>query len=289
MNTRGYGGTQTAAAPGLPRRPALAAAMVLAAGPWMAGGTEAQGSAQKDEAPTAEAILERAAEVQGMPAADPSAPLSLVAEMTVQFQKDGSEVWVDAKRRFLAPNFIWTELTEQLSGTRTIQAFDGARAWLKSNKEPGIRFLEGPEYQADRDRLREDVDNTQFFAEVFFLGKLKARLKNLRRLQDVEALGKQAYLIEGDAERGQGNAQEEVILRLWIEKESYYLYGARLVAPEPPVIEICFWDHQRNAHGVLVPKEVKIHYDGAAEPREVLRGLRVDFQAALKPEDFKPR
>jgi hypothetical protein len=236
-------------------------------------------------------ILERAAQVQGRVSADPDRPLSLHVRMTVQARDEkGNDVMLQAERKFLPPARIWTRVDEDLSGVVTVRAFDGETAWYRSNQNEQTVELVGPDFQSDRRMLRDDIDLMNLLTDVFFLDRLAGELVDLRRAPDDSGHGKSAYVLVGRGTHPSQGEELPVTLRLWIEKGTFRLYGARIEydAADRPDLQLCFWDLERNANGILVPHTIKIFRDDDDRPSAELFVSEIDFDAGLGAEDFRP-
>lgn len=220
-------------------------------------------------APSAEDILERAVAAQH--AGDLARTVrDFEAKAFLQRRQDGSRIDLDVVRRFRLPDRLWTQVHERaVSGARYQQGFDGKRAWLYDEVRRELVLLEGPDYRTDRQRIETDVRTMRQLLRFVFLENLVREAAPWRRLDDESRDGVHAYVVEGRArleELGEG----ETIVRLWIERESGRLLGARLENERSGPIQFCFWHHRPNPQGVIVPGTVKVYRRDEPEPSEFL-------------------
>lgn len=239
--------------------------------------------------PAALAVLTEAASAQlgGKPRKPESTPLALHVKVQLQWRSaEGDDVSIEAERRFLAPDLIWTKAVDTYKKSETIRGYDGKRPWLWS-KSGGLRFLNEPGLEADRKQLMQDVDITELLTTAFQLDRLVPRLSGLARLPDESGYGLVASVVEGEVEVPRDGGPKIAKLRLWIEQKERHLMGARLVVPDEPTVQISFTRHQR-ADGLDVPREIKIYEDGKETPSQTLYVSYLSIDPRLTPADFAP-
>src|SRR5262249_33769754 len=139
---------------------------------------------------------------QGTPkGVDPAVPrpLALTAKTNLQFRDEkGNDLSLEAERRYLAPDRIWTRLTDKATGTVTQSGFDGKFPWFYS-ASTGVRGLDGQAGASDLKQLSTDVEIRSALARALQLRQLKDELKDLRRLDDTERAGVKLWAVEGEA------------------------------------------------------------------------------------------
>lgn len=218
------------------------------------------------EAP-AEDILERAIAVQsgGDIAKD-------VRDFQVRFylttSGDKGKVELDVECKFKAPNLLRTHVVERaMTGTVYDEGFDGTDAWFKEGDQ--VTKYEPPDHVRDRDRVLEQTEQLRLLLRFFFLANLKSNLTELRRLPNQSQGDVEAYVLRARAEIEEYR-EGPTDVTLWIDQKSGNLLGVKLepVAKAGVSLHFCFWFHGRNPQGVLVPGNIKLFRDGAAEPSD---------------------
>jgi hypothetical protein len=251
----------------------------------------AEGAAPQSPAPNDRAALEvlalaAAAQFDTKPSSSDT-PLKLHARVQLQWKgPDGSEISIDAERRFVAPDRLWTRAVDTFRKSETIGGFDGARPWLWS-KGGGIRWLDEPGAEADLRQLRQDLELTELLTTAFQLGRLAPRLSGLSSLPDEEGYGLVARVVEGTVTIPRGEEKRSARLRLWIETKQHRLMGARLMVEGEKPVQICFTRHHRQ-DGLDVPREIRIYIDDEKEPSQVLWVASLSVAPTFTAADFAP-
>jgi hypothetical protein len=264
--------------------------------PVVAGPSKAaEKSAEND--PAAVALLQKAAaaqlEVATAPVAtETPAPLALYAKARLSFKKDdGTEIAIEAERRFLAPDRIWTRAISSFDGAETIHGYDGKRPWLWSRKA-GVRWLDEPGGEADLKQLRLDVELTEMLASAFQLSRLIPRLSAVARLPDahlpaVVKDGAPVPVVAGDADVVRNGVTKRARIELYLEPSQLHLVGARVsVAGEKP-LQVWLTKHERIG-GLDMPHKITLHVDDAKEPTQTLWVELLSVAPKLADADFAP-
>jgi hypothetical protein len=168
----------------------------------------------------------------------------------------------------------------------TILAFDGATPWFWSRKG-GLRRLDEPGGEQDRQQIEEDLETTGLLARAFLLRNLPSQLADLRRLDDVTRDGLTAWVIEGSTRIERKGAKKAVVLRLYVEQKTAWLYGARVVIDGEEPLQICLWGHER-ADRVIVPGKIELYWNDEPAPRQTFYVVKLELAPALTPEEFSP-
>lgn len=218
--------------------------------------------------PSAAEVLQRAIVKQGMPeGVDPAAdlPLALRARVGLQFRKeDGTDVSLDAERRFLAPNLIFTKTVDRAFRKEVYQGFDGKTPWLYS-QEVGLHDLSGPDGVNDLKQLQLDVEMTDTLARAFLLRRLQRELTEAHLLDDVSDGKTTAWVLEGESEIEVAKQKKKTVLRLYIDQKEARLVGARVLVEGDPPLQLCFSKHE-TIHGVDIPRKIEIYRGDTAKP-----------------------
>jgi len=240
--------------------------------------------------PTAEEILARAIARQGVPkGVDPAAatPLVLFAKTNLQFRDDkGNDVVVDAERRFLAPDRIWTQLTDKATGTVTQSGFDGKFPWFYSASS-GVRRLDGPDNANDLKQLASDVEITSALARALLLARLQRELKELKRLDDATRGDVKLLVVEGDAVVDMNQKKTPTRLRLQLAEKDAQLLGVRVVFEGRDPLQMWFSRHE-VAGGFEFPHKIEVFREGAAQPQLKIFVSALDLAPHLTDADFAP-
>ncbi len=247
------------------------------------------GAPAGDQELTASEILSRAAEAQGPPLAPDQ--ISLHAQMVLHLRDEqGDDIQVTAERKFQPPHLIWTRLEEEHTGTINTVGFDGTQSWFHSGKDDRVQLLVGADFEPDRKKLRADIDQTQLLMRVFFLANLIPTMSDFERLPDESAFGKTAYRVAAKGSHEEAGRDRPARLELWIEHDSFRLYGARLtyLDGDQESLHLCFWAHERNEEGIVVPREIQIFVPGNESPAQTLYVGKIRFRAPLQAKDFRP-
>ncbi len=234
---------------------------------------------------TALQILQAAAVAQGTTPADH--PLALHVKVQLQYKtQKGDEISVEAERKFLAPNRLWTWAKSSFDGSETITGFDGKQPWIWSKKS-GLRPLDQPGGETDRKQLLEDLELTKLLTNAFQLARLGANFEHLERLSDVSGFGMTAWVIEGDLKVERDGAAKVAKLRLFIEQEKRHLMGAGVAIEGEAPVQICFTKHQR-VDGFDVPRKIEIYRDGEKTPMQTLFVDSLKLDPGFTDADFAP-
>ena len=238
--------------------------------------------------PAALALLARAAAAQRDTKPSPeAAPLALQARVQLTWKApDGSEISLDAERRFLAPDRIWTRAIDTFRNSETIGGFDGVRPWLWS-RAAGTRWLDEPGAEADLRQLRQDLELTELLTTAFQLDRLASRFGGLALQPDEQGHGLLTHVLEGTVTIPRGEKALPARLRLWIEVKSHRLFGARLMVAGEKPLQICFTRHQRS-DGLDVPRKIEIYVDDAKVPEQVLWVASLSVTPKFTDADFAP-
>jgi hypothetical protein len=277
---------------------ALAAALLVVATGGIVGAQESGKPAETQKPPprpTAAEVLAKAIAKQGMPkVADPAAdlPIALRAKVGLQYKDDhGNDLALDAERRFLAPNLIYTKTVDHFSRKEVFTGFDGTTPWFWS-EETGLRNLNGPDGVNDLKQLQLDVEMTDTLARAFLLRRLQRELKEAKLLDDMTDYGMTAWVVEGRSEIEVAKQKKRTVLRLYIEQKEARLMGARVLVEGDPPLQLCFTRHE-TVGGLDLPGKIEIYRlkDMEAPHGELRLTLFVnelDLAPKLTPADFKP-
>lgn len=263
-------------------------------------GQSAPAPAKAPAGPTAEEILARAIARQGVPkGVDVAAatPLELSARTNLQFRDDhGNDVVLDAERRFLAPDRIWTQLTDKATGTVTRTGFDGKLPWFHSDKT-GVRRLDGPDGENDRRQLASDVEISSALARALLLARLQRELKDLRRLDDATHGDAKLLVVEGDALVDMNQKKTPTRLRLQVAEKDAQLLGVRVAFEGRDPLQMWLSKH-RVEDGFELPHKIEVFReggkppqitaDGKAQPQVTIYISALDLAPHLKDADFSP-
>jgi hypothetical protein len=222
-----------------------------------------EAAAPKVVRPTAAEVFARAIAKQGRPkVADAAAdlPLALSTKVGLQFRDDkGNDVSLDAERRFLAPNLIYTKAVDRFSKTETYTGFDGKKPWFFSDKT-GLRDLTAPDAANDLRQLQLDVEMTSTLARAFLLRRLQKELKEPHLIDDVTRVVDEktqekmtAWVIEGASEVDVAGKKKKTLLWLYVEQKEARLMGARVMVEGDPPLQLCFTRHE-SIGGVDIPR-----------------------------------
>ena len=285
------------------RRRVAASALFALAGAGLAGaaalsctlapplhGQSVPAPAKPPAGPTAEEILARAIARQGVPkGVDPAAatPLVLFAKTNLQYRDDkGNDIALKAQRRFLAPDRIWTELTDEATGTVTQSGYDGKFPWFYSAKS-GVRRLDGPDSENDRKQLASDVEISSALARALLLARLKLELKDLRRLDDVTRGEAKLWAVEGDAVVDMNQKKTPTRLRLLVAEKDAQLAGVRVAFEGRDPLQMWFARHE-VVDGFEFPRKVEVFRAGAERPQLTIAVYVLDLAPRLTDADFAP-
>lgn len=253
--------------------------------------------------PAAVALLQKAAAAQlqdaaapAVPAATeppaPPAPLALYAKARLNYKKDdGTEIAIEAERRFLAPDRIWTRAISSFDKAETVNGYDGKRPWLWSRKG-GLLWLDEPGREADLQQLRLDVELTEMLAGAFQLSRLIPRLSAITRLPDasppaVVKDGAPVAVVAGDCDVVRDGGTKRARIELCFEPSQLHLVGARvLVAGEKP-LQVWLTRHERIG-GLDMPHKITLHVDDAKEPTQTLFVELLSVAPKFAAADFAP-
>lgn len=229
-----------------------------------------------------------AAPVPGAPvvAPPPPPPLALHAKVSLRYQRDGAEVAVEAERRFLAPDRIWTRAVSKYDGAETITGYDGARPWLWSRKR-GLAWLDEPGLEEDLKQLRLDVELTELLAGAFQLSRLIPRLSGVARLPDVVRDGVASWVVAGDLDVTRGGATKRARVELQLDPDKLHLVGARVVVAGEAPLQVWFSKHHL-IDGLDVPAKIALHVGDAKEPEQSLLVQLLSVAPKLADADFAP-
>jgi hypothetical protein len=247
--------------------------------------------------PAAVALLQKAAAAQLQDAAAPAptekpAPLALFARATLRYTKDdGTEIAVEAERRFLAPDRIWTHAISSYDKAETINGYDGKRPWLWS-KKGGLRWLDEPGGEADLKQLRLDVELTEMLASAFQLSRLIPRLSAIARLPDANLPaivkdGAPVLVVAGDVDVVRGGVTKGARVELYLEPAQLHLVGARVVVAGEKPLQVWLSKHERVG-GLDMPHKITLHVDDAKEPTQTLFVELLSVAPKLVDADFAP-
>lgn len=247
--------------------------------------------------PNAAEVLRRAIVKQGMPkGVDPAKdlPLAMRAKVGLQFRKeDGTDVSLDAERRYLAPNLIFTKTVDRFSRKEVYEGFDGKTPWLYS-QDVGLQDLSGPGGVNDLKQLQLDVEMTDTLARAFLLRRLQKELKDARLLDDVTRVVDEktretmtAWVVEGTSEIDVAKQKKKTVLWLYVEQKEARLMGARVMVEGDPPLQLCFWKHA-TVDGVDIPRKIEIYRNDAPKPQITVSVDELDLAPKLTPADFKP-
>lgn len=240
------------------------------------------------ESPTAAEVLAKAIARQGMPTGCDAAanlPLALRTTVSLQFRDErGNDVAVEAERRFLAPNLIWTRAEDTFSKNPVWTGFDGTKPWFFSRKS-GLKDLSGPDGAHDLKQLEEDVELTALLARSFLLRNLGRELRDAHRIADVTAYGMTAWVVEGAIDFTVKGEKKPATLRLFIEQKEARLMGAQLAAAGEEPLVMCFTKHE-TVDGVDVPRKIEVYRGAAKQPQVTLYVKTLELAPKLGPADF---
>jgi hypothetical protein len=159
-------------------------------------------------------------------------------ETNLQFRDDkGNDVVLDAERRFLAPDRIWTQLTDKATGTVTQSGYDGKFPWFYGAPK-GVRRLDGPDNANDLKQLTSDVEITSALARALLLARLQRELKDLKRLDDATRGDAKLLVVEGDAQVDMNQKKTPTRLRLQVAEKDAQLLGVRVVFRARPAADV---------------------------------------------------
>jgi hypothetical protein len=249
-------------------------------------------AAPKPARPNAAEVLARAIARQGMPkVADRAAdlPLALRAKVGLQFHDDkGNDVSLDAERRFLGPNLIFTRTVDRFSKKEAFTGFDGKKPWFFS-EETGVVDLTDPSKVNDLKQLSLDVEMTATLARAFLLRRLQGELKDARLIDDVTRDGMTAWVIEGESEVDVAGQKKKTTLWLYVEQKEARLMGARVAIEGDPPLQLCFTKHE-DVGGVDIPRKIEIYRVDPKGDRLQCTVFVEELELAPKfgADDFKP-
>jgi len=276
---------------------ALAAAAVTAT-VALAGIQAVPAPANASKEPTAAEILVLAIARQGAPKDVPAGaelPLALHAKTNLQYRDDkGLDINVDAERRFLAPDRIWTRATETATKTETVTGYDGKRPWFYDpTQKPPVRWLDGADGERDLKQLAIDVELTSALARAFLLRRLQAELTDVKRLDDVQHRDETkktdltAWVVEGVAQLEVDHEKKRTLLRLYVENQEHHLIGVHVAIEGREPMQIWFRRHQ-DVRGVDVPRTIEVFREGAKQPQTTLIVNDLDLAPHYTDADFAP-
>jgi hypothetical protein len=285
------------------RRRVVASALLALAGGGLAGAAalsctlapplqaqSAPAPAQPPAGPTAEEILARAIARQGVPkGVDVAAatPLELSARTNLQFRDDkGNDVVLDAERRFLAPDRIWTQLTDKATGTVTQSGYDGKFPWFYGAPK-GVRRLDGPDNANDLKQLTSDVEITSALARALLLARLQRELKDLKRLDDATHGDAKLLVVEGDAQVDMNQKKTPTRLRLQLAEKDAQLLGVRVAFEGSDPLQMWFSRHE-VAGGFEFPHKIEVFREGSAQPQLKIFVSALDLAPHFTDADFAP-
>ncbi|HET6165033.1 MAG TPA: hypothetical protein VFG37_15290 [Planctomycetota bacterium] len=266
------------------------AAVAAAAAAAVGGALQAAAPAKAQEGPTAAEILARAIARQGVPkGVDPAAatPLVLFAKTNLQFRDDkGNDVVLDAERRFLAPDRIWTQLTDKATGTVTQSGYDGKFPWFYGAPK-GVRRLDGPDNANDLKQLTSDVEITSALARALLLARLQRELKDLKRLDDATHGDAKLLVVEGDAQVDMNQKKTPTRLRLQLAEKDAQLLGVRVAFEGRDPLQMWFSRHE-VAGGFEFPHKIEVFREGSAQPQLKIFVSALDLAPHFTDADFAP-
>ncbi|MBL8766012.1 MAG: hypothetical protein JNL94_01535 [Planctomycetes bacterium] len=226
------------------------------------------------QTPSAAEVLDRAIEVQHGEKIGNSIK-DFEVKLRLKRNDAQAKVELDVLRRFKAPDRIWTEVHEAVTGTTYVEGTDGSISW-HSNAKDGVTIYDGPDFRTDVQRVEEDRRAMQLLMRFILLTNLKPTLTDLKRNEAEESkalkdYGMRTYVIEG---RGTVTDTEigSATVRLWVDMDDHRLMGARLErdsAPEHP-LHFCFSMHRLNRQGVAIPGRVELYERDAPKPSQEL-------------------
>lgn len=240
--------------------------------------------------PSAEELFTRAARVQAGQLSVDEPEVSLHVRMMIELQDDkGTLIQLHVERKFLPPAFLWTRIQDGMSRNDVITGFDGEQGWTRSGDTTTL--LDGPEFAEDRRQLDHDIEETRLFSRLFFLGKLRPLIAELKRLPDEEGFGHRAYVLScrGTFSPPQSESDEPVELTLWIDQETAYLMGARVryLDSNRPTLQLCFTQHRAEKEsGVIIPGKIELYYGDQKQPASTIYPGSIQFGAPLTRKDF---
>ena len=256
-------------------------------------------SAAAKEEPSAEQILQRAIDAQGLPKAastDEALPLALHVKANLNFKTAKGDVFnINAERKFLGQKdglgLIWTRAVSTSDKKVTETGFDGKKPWLWTTDASGkgvIRWLDEPGTEEDRRQLERDLETTAQLTRAFLLKNLVVELKDLKRLGEESRDGAKCWILGGTTEVERDQMRKPVLLRLWIDQANARFLGARVEVVGEPPLRFHFQKHERDERGFDCPHKVMLYVGDEKEPSQTLYLETLSLGVKLTPEEFAP-
>jgi len=184
-----------------------------------------------------------------------------------------------------------------------VNGFDGRFFWFAEYDVHGAkqdaRLLIGDQYKSDKQRIRDEMEETRYLIRFFFLGNLKGEeiVFTLKSAETIEVFGKKRACHVIHRVNAKADSSEPP-LSLWIEKSTLNLVRAVAHATKERQKNLRFtfrYDEavQARVKGVLFPFKMELHerLSSAKEYRIVSRATLlengINFNGGLKQDLFK--
>lgn len=222
--------------------------------------------------PTAEEILQKAAEKQG--------GLKIAkkfnnfkADFETQFyREDKGQVYYQVKRIYQFPDLLWTEKKHETQKKPTREIFNGEDAWFVEPEGEIVVYTDNPSsFKTDLENIEEDVRVTRELFRNFFIANLRSEINDLKRVKDapIYAGGKPLFVVEGKLpSRVESEQVKTVYVKIYVDPETFEVRGVRMIDLSGGARRLfVFEDYMENRQKVMVPIRIKMHNEPVKEKK----------------------